>query len=654
METQLAWALQTASVHQIPIEASIADFRHMLAKGLNAYKALRIDDAVTGSNLGRVGFQALLADATADKSISHVFVYRRDRLARPEDACEMVSMERRLRETGVTIVFSNCVAEPRQRGLLNIGDDMQMYVEYFQSGEFLVSLAERVINGHRGRAVEGYRTGGKPPYGFVRILVDSSGMELEELPPGKVVRQPGCRVRIKPKDEGKIKVWCMILDFKHQGWGGKRIASYLNQMGIPSPDAGRTRTDRGVKHRVTGKWCNRTVLELCDNAAIIGMQEYGKRSEGKFRRLSPDGSRLLDEQDRIDERNVRLVNNPDELLIKSDIRIDPLYDPKKWKEIHDKTAERSRNQRGISRAKDPTKYPLSCRVVDLTEGCGAIMYGREHGGKRIYICGRYSSTSGAECHNNGVDGEALLGVATGFMRQTIEMFGGRDKLRTRIQHYMDNEQPQAAIRAEGELVSLETRRSELLRDLQTAGANFTLAPSDQIRKMVEQNISTMNVQLTDVEASIHQLSSASARSSDADGGMEAAIHLFDQFNRILADPTARQQLVDMIQLLDARAGLSFIEGIKGAKRKVRRLAGGALYFGSTPLPVPLHGKDNCQPDPNSGESKIPPEVLSAELPKSTKADGGEDVTSPPTASVDVPLCRPEGVSFTKVSRGDWI
>jgi len=47
-----------------------------------------------------------------------------------------------------------------------------------------------------------------------------------------------------------------------------------------------------------------------------------------------------------------------------------------------------------------------------------------------------------------------------------------------------------------------------------------------------------------------------------------------------------------------------------------------------------------------------PEDSSARSPKSTKAVGGEDVTSPPTASVDVPLCRHEGVSFTKVSRGD--
>ena len=47
-----------------------------------------------------------------------------------------------------------------------------------------------------------------------------------------------------------------------RGWGIKRIARHLNARGIPSPDAGRTRTDHGVKHRVSGKWCPGTVGEL--------------------------------------------------------------------------------------------------------------------------------------------------------------------------------------------------------------------------------------------------------------------------------------------------------------------------------------------------------------------------------------------------------
>lgn len=551
-------------------------------------------------------------------------------------------------------MLSNRVAPPRERGRPDIADDMQMYVEYFQSGEFLIALAERVLDGHRNRAQEGFRTGGDPPYGFIRVLVDRNGNELEELPKGKIVRQDGCHVRIKPKDEAKIQVWLLILDLKHKGWGAKRITNHLNNLNIPSPNAGRTRKDQGVKHYVTGKWSHRTVLELCENAAIIGMQDYGKRSEGKFRRFDGNRHRILHESDRIDENAIRLVKNSDDKLIKRSIQIEPCYDPAKWQEIQRQTEERGKSQRGISRAKDPTKYPLSTRVIDLTDGCGSIMYGREHGGKRVYICGRYSRTSGAECHNNEVDGEALLAMVTGFMRQTIELVGGRDKIRKRMEQFVDVSPSQAASSLQNELAGLEIRKSQLQNDLKVAGGNFALAPSDQIRQMVAHRIEAMNLQLEEAEARIHELSRTAAPPQDADGGVEAAMHLLDQFNEALADPNARQQLIDMIKLMNMQVGLKFVEGIRGKKQKIRRLAGGALYFGSTPLPIPLHGKDNCQHGSSSEESPNPAEDSPADLPKSTKAVGGEDVTSPPTASVEVPLCRHEGVSFTKVSRGDRI
>src|SRR5439155_279454 len=123
------------------------------------------------------------------------------------------------------------------------------------------------------------RTGGNAPYGFARVLVDGAGTVLEHLPPGKTVHQAGCHVRVAPHDPVKIAVWLQILELKAKGWGLKRIAKHLNDRNVPSPDAGRTRTDQGVKHRVSGKWNHNTVGELCRNPAILGVQQYGKRSE---------------------------------------------------------------------------------------------------------------------------------------------------------------------------------------------------------------------------------------------------------------------------------------------------------------------------------------------------------------------------------------
>lgn len=205
------------------------------------------------------------------------------------------------------------------------------------------------------------------------------------------------------------------------------------------------------------------------------------------------------------------MKNSEDKLIKRSINIDPLYDPAKWEEIQRQTEERGKSQRGIPRAKDPTKYPLSTRVIDLTDGCGSIMYGREHGGKRVYICGRYSRTSGAECSNNEVDGEALLALATGYLRQLIDVVAdGRDRIRKRLKQLVDAGSPQAASLTQSELAGLENRKSQLQRDPQTAGDNFALAPSDQIRQMVAQRIDAMNLQLKEADARIRELSRAAA------------------------------------------------------------------------------------------------------------------------------------------------
>jgi Recombinase len=155
----------------------------------------------------------------------------------------------------------------------------------------LRKTAEQVLDAQRFLADSGHSTGGDAPYGFVRVLVDAAGNEIEVLTPGRRVRAPGCHVRWRAHDPDKLQVWLLILDLKHREWGAKRIARYLNDLGIPSSSAGRTRRDHGTTHLVSSKWNARTVLELCRNHTILGLKEYGRRSEGRHRRLAPDGHR---------------------------------------------------------------------------------------------------------------------------------------------------------------------------------------------------------------------------------------------------------------------------------------------------------------------------------------------------------------------------
>ncbi len=77
------------------------------------------------------------------------------------------------------------------------------------------------------------------------------------------------------------------------------------------------RTDQGVMHHVSGKWCGRTVLELCKNSTILGIKEYGNRSEGHHRRLGADGPRTLTCADRNQNNRPKLVQNDPALVARA-------------------------------------------------------------------------------------------------------------------------------------------------------------------------------------------------------------------------------------------------------------------------------------------------------------------------------------------------
>jgi hypothetical protein len=139
---------------------------------------------------------------------------------------------------------------------------------FHRSGKFLRELAEQMVLTQLQLARKGYWTGGNAPYGFARALVNERGEILEELPRGKRVHQVGHHMVLIPKDMTKIETWKYILTLKEQGWGYKAIVRHLNEAGIPSPDAGRIRTDHGVPHEVSERWSVSTVRELCTKRRV--------------------------------------------------------------------------------------------------------------------------------------------------------------------------------------------------------------------------------------------------------------------------------------------------------------------------------------------------------------------------------------------------
>jgi hypothetical protein len=135
-------------------------------------------------------------------------------------------------------------------------------------------------------------------------------------------------------------------------------------------------------------------------------------------------------------------------------------------------------------------------------------------------------------------------------------------------------------------------------------------------------------------------------SSAPETEVKAALAVLNDIGRVAADATARDQIPPLLDALGVRIGLTFGTTIWGNKRKVQRLLGGVVAFGGTPLPVPIHGHNNCE-DHDLTETKEPAASASRRTSSVPTAKGDGGMLLPSTIE-----CHLEGISFTKVSRGD--
>ena len=669
LSMQLTWAIEEAPRLGVTLDASAADLQHMLDNSLHNYKSIRLDDGLTGADPNRPGFLALIDDALSDTSISHVLIHKRDRFARPQEAVEMVQIEKRLNHAGITLVFSDSVSEPYHPGQGGIERDIITLLAYSESGNYLNQLAERVILAHVPLAQGNFSTGGNAPYGHVRALFDPAGNFVEYLPKGRTVRQLGCHVRWVPgkddAEQAKIRAWICILDLRHRGWGGKRIANHLNALGIPSPGAGTVRTDHGVKHTVSGKWGHGTVLDLCKNTTILGIKQYGRRAEGKHRRLAKSGWRLLDASDLNQDGNPKIVNNEATVIVEGRGESPGLYDEKKWQEIQADMQQRRHCQRGISRAKDPAKYPLRCRVVDMTNGCGAIIYGVQSSNRRLYKCGNYMRTSGDKCDNNSVDAEALLKFVMGVLRQCIGQLGCRDAIRKRLLEIGARDTKGQFKESVASNVSAAVSRvNELNSELERVRHNMAREPDESIYAALRQEYQTISGQINGAESALQAANASKHSENDRDPKqqVEAAMSLIDHIHHVTTDESARIELHEMLKRLGCRIGLRFVEAIKGKKRRVRKLADGVIVFGDRELPVPLHGDTRVDGGtPSITEDADPKHSCESTTNEAKKLLGrdqresaGKGNHKPSPADTRPVNGHREGDSLTMVSRGDWI
>ena len=587
-EGALDWAINEAPKLRVSMNADHAALQEFVLQGSGTCDDLYYEGGISGNSSDRPVLQQFLKDVLSDETVSHAFVHMPDRLLRPEDPLEGMLLERQLLDAGVTLVFQDRIVEPHQRGRHDVGQDINSYLKYHQSGEELDKLADRMVRAKITLAKGGYWSGGRPPYGFCRVLVDANNTVLQELEEGMTPRRRGGHVRIMPKDTERIRVWMMILKLYVEEWGGiQAIANELNRLGIPSPGAGRTRRySDGVKRLVPGLWTYGAVAGLIDNPAIIGVVRYGVQSEGIRRRIGVEGPRYLEDQDYRDDGKAKVVRNPEELVISAPAGFDPEAPIELFEAAQKRRRRTGKNQRGIPRSSDPLRYLLGGRVYNLTEEGWMLMYGRARSGRKEYVCGLYQKTGGAAGNHNWVDAEALDSFVLASLSRQLDDPVFKAKLRKKLRTLAMSPVPDES--ATLKLNHLKAAVEQLEGDRETAKQNLCRAKNDEEYDIVSEGLAQLNTEFETKHTELERLRETVRPSEDGEQLVKDAMALFDNIQELRARSDARS-LKGLFQILDVRFWLYYEESTWG-KRKVRKLAEGVMTVGTSEPPNrPKHG-----------------------------------------------------------------
>lgn len=279
--------------------------------------------------------------------------------------------------------------------------------------------------------------------------------------------------------------------------------------------------------------------------------------------------------------------------------------------------------------------------------------------RKLYACGRYLRTAGAECQHNQVDGEALLRFLLSTTVELVRRMSGREKLRVRLEKIARQEKdPSSQPREQGLVRELELKVAALRQDLDTAARRLATERDEARYAAIAEQFDLLQKEAVTKEAEVAKLrrsSPANPRQS-IEEEVDAAMRLFDDIERLCDNPSARPEIAELFQKLDVHIGLQFGAAVKGKSRKVRLLLEGVVAFGGAALPVPTYGPNNRDPG-STGFSKpvLPPRDLEENTGCHRDGAAGEPLVrgdqSALPAAPDV-YHRPEEISFTKVNRGE--
>lgn len=614
------WGQRKAAALGVRFTGTPQQIEAMIRDGRSHEGDLFLDYGIKGNQLQRPGLDALFRIARNDLDVTHIFIPRRDRFARPDDPLDAMKMEASLREAGLTLVFMDKTLPPLPRGQRDLGEAIVAMIDYDRASTERRDLAQKILYAQLNLAKAGFSTGGRPPFGFRRWLVQADGSPVRQLAEGEYVKRAGHHVLWLPGPEQELALIDRILQLL-ETMPASRVAALLTAEGVPAPDCGRWRTDRGVKHPTSGVWHQSTIVNIARNPLLRAVVEYGRRSLGDRLRFTPEGPRELQDGDLRPDGKVKVVANPPSLRVQASASFTPLVQADRHQRLLATLDARAGSQRGKPRCSDPTRNPLGGLIFDMA--CGWPLYRQPYQSSFRYLCGLYQQSHGAQCKHNHVDGVLATRFVMGCVRQRLLAPSLRARLEQKLRALAEREQSPG--QSEAALSSKRAALASVRNKRQRAGENLALAEGPEQYRAVAAVFEQLRQQEQALAVEVHRLEQLVGKKSDTDSEVAAALGVLDRLGEQASVRADLSSIGQLFHQLPARLFLRFVE-VRKKKRTVNQIAGGVVTFGETPPPVVLYegptGRRHVQ------GPATPVEVAGPNSPESSPSEaaslGGED------------------------------
>jgi len=240
---------------------------------------------------GRPGFQDMMENWVKKRDdFQYILCLDVSRWGRFQDIDLSAQYSAECRKYGKEVIYTT-LGKPRE--------DDPLYPVYIQferlrAAQYSRELSEKVFRGCVKIVQQGYWAGGKPRYGFHRLLLDEARQPVKILRPGQRKSIQNQRVTLTLGDDREVAVVRRIFhEFTQNGRHEQAIAERLNHDGIPSPggstwDAAKVR-DILMDERYAGTMVyNRTTQKLKTPSRANPKEEWILAPESFERMIEPE------------------------------------------------------------------------------------------------------------------------------------------------------------------------------------------------------------------------------------------------------------------------------------------------------------------------------------------------------------------------------